>query len=106
MIGNLPLTGLPKRPSCPADRNGGIEKRINNNYKPSAVGSESRSLTNCPEQRQISIITIEPISTTITKSNPVFSGLVHKLNLPLIKSPKSIDNIKRKDQHNTLKTPF
>ena len=106
LIDNLPLTDLPKRPRCTADRNGGVEKRINNNYKPSAVGSESRSLTNCPEQRQISTITIEPIPTTITKSNPVFPGLVCKLNLPLIESPKSIDNIERKDQHNTLKTPF
>ena len=91
---------------CTADRNGGIEKRINNNYKSPTVGSESRSQTNCPEQRQISTITIEPIPTSITKSNPVFPGLVHKLNLPLIESPKSIDNIERRDQHNTLKTPF
>ena len=94
LTGNLPLTDLPKRPRCTADRNGGTEKRINNNYKPSTVGCESRSLTNCPEQRQISTITIEPIPTTITKSNPVFPRLVHKLNLPLIESPKSIDDIK------------
>ena len=106
MTGNLPLTDLPKRPRCTADRNGGIEKRINNNYKSPTVGSESRSQTNCPEQRQISTLTIEPIPTSITKSNPVFPGLVHKLNLPLIESPKSIDNIERRDQHNTLKTPF
>ena len=63
-------------------------------------------LTNCTEQRQISTITIEPIPITITKSNPVFPGLVHKLNLPLIEFPKSINNTERKDQHNTLKTPF
>ena len=106
LTGNLPLTDLPKRPRCTADRNGGIEKRINNNYKSPTVGSESRSPTNCPEQRQISTITIEPIPTSITKSNPVFPGLVHKLNLPLIESPKSIDTIERRDQHKTLKTPF
>ena len=41
----VPLTDLPKRPRCTADRNGGIGKRINNNYKPPTVGSESRSLT-------------------------------------------------------------
>ena len=58
-------------------------------------------LTNCPEQRQISTV---PIPTTITKSNPVFPGLVHKLNLPLIEFPKSINNTERKDQHNTLKS--
>ena len=88
-IGSLPLINLSKSPKDTADRNGGIEKRINNNYKPPTVGSESRSLTNCPEQRQISTITMEPIPTTTTKSNPVFPGLVHKLNLPLIESPKS-----------------
>ena len=80
LTGNLPLTDLPKRPRCTADRNGAIEKRIYHNYKPPTVGSESRSLTNYPEQRQISTITIEPIPTIITKSNPVFRGLVHKLN--------------------------
>ena len=106
LTGNLPVTDLPKWPRCTANRNGGIEKRINHNYKPLTVGSESRSLTNCPEQRQNSTITIEPIPTTITKSNPVFHGLVHKLNLPLIESPKLIDNIERRDQHNTLKIPF
>ena len=63
-------------------------------------------LTNCSEQRQISTITIESIPITITKSNPVFPGLVHKWNLPLIELPKSIDNTERKNQHNTLKTPF
>ena len=61
LTGNLPFTDLPKRPKCTDDRNGGIQKRINNNYKPSGVGSESRSLINYPEQRQISTITIEPI---------------------------------------------
>ena len=70
------------------------------------VSSESRSLTNCPEQRQIPTITTEPIPTIITKLDPVLPGLVYKLNLPLIESPKSIDNIERKDQHDTLKTPF
>ena len=106
LTGNLPLTDLPKRPRGTADRNGGIEKRINNNYKSPTVGSESRSQTNCPEQRQTSTRTIEPIPTTITKSKPVFPALVHKLNLPLIESPKSIDNIEQRDQHNTLKKPF
>ena len=106
LTGNLPFTDLPKRLRCTDDRNGGIEKGINNNYKPSAVGSESRSLINCPEQRHISTITIGLVPTTITKSNPVFHGLVHTLNLPLIEYPKSIDNIERRDQHNTLKPLF
>ena len=44
LTGNLPFTDLPKRPKCTDDRNGGKQKRINNNYKPSGVGSESRSL--------------------------------------------------------------
>ena len=42
LTGNLPLIDLPKRPRCTADRNGGIKKSINNNYKPPTVARESK----------------------------------------------------------------
>ena len=45
-IGNLPFTDLPKPLKYTADRNSGIGKRINNNYKPSGVGGVSRSHEN------------------------------------------------------------
>ena len=63
-------------------------------------------LINCPEQQQISKITIVPVSRRVTNPNSVPSTPLNKLNLPLIEFPSLNNNTKRKDHLNTLQAPF